>query len=110
VVLAWSTDARVDRVLKGPLVAPTAASITDPEAIRDRLSAIRRDGYSWVYGEFVEELNSVAAPVFGMSGLIGSIGIHGPSYRFPKPGRAEAVAAQVVDVASKLSEAHQRAR
>ncbi len=110
VILAFSPGAWVDRVLDGPLEAATPRTVTDPAAIRRRLAQIRADGYCWVYGEFLEELNSVAAPVFGVTGLIGAIGVHGPSYRFPKEGEEGRIAGRVVDVAAKLSEAHSRAR
>ena len=41
-------------------------------------------GSEWVYGEFAEDINSVAAPVFGGDGpAVAALHVHGPSYRFP---------------------------
>ncbi len=108
VILAWSADSVVERVLSEPMEVATEKSVTDPEAVRDRLLEIRSDGYAWVFGEFSDELNSIAAPVFGLSGVIGAIGVHGPAYRFPQEGGEDAVAARVVAAADQLSAAYRR--
>ncbi len=89
--------------------ATTVKSVTDPDAVRERLREIRHLGYAWVHGEFSDELNSIAAPVIGLSGVIGAIGVHGPAYRFPELGHEEAIAARVVDAADQLSAAYRRA-
>ncbi len=104
VILANWPAARVDQVLAGPLEAATAKSVTDPGKIRQRLEKIRRDGYCWVFGEFSEDLNSVAAPVFATEGVIAAVTVHGPAYRFPQRGTDDTVAQRVVEVAGLLSE------
>lgn len=106
VILAFASEATVSRVLNGALPAATSRSVTDPAQIRSRLDDIRRDGYFWVFGELTEELNSVAAPVFGRTGIIGAIGVHGPAYRFPGDADAAAIARRVAEVAASLSDAH----
>jgi len=69
-----------------PLEAATPQSEVDPVKIRQRLGQIRRVGYCWVYQEFAEGLNSVAAPVFNTDGeVIAALHVHGPAYRFPDP-------------------------
>ena len=61
----------------------------DPEALRERLREIRRDGYAWVLEEFDEGIASVAAPIADGSGeVIAAVHLHGPSYRFPADGQA----------------------
>lgn len=106
VILAWSPDPVVERVLSEPLEGLTKRSMTDPQLILERLDVVRRQGYCWVHGELTEELNSVAAPVFGRTGIIGAIGVHGPAYRFPGDRDGEAVAERVAEVAAALSDAH----
>ena len=38
-------------------------TLIDPDALRERLRAVRHDGYAWVLEEFDEGINSVAAPI-----------------------------------------------
>ena len=103
VILANWPAHRVDRALQGLLEATTSKSVTEPEQIRARLEKIREDGYSWVFGEFSEELNSVAAPVTGPAGVIGALGVHGPAFRFPTPGTERRIGERVRHVAGLLS-------
>ncbi len=88
------------------MVAETPNSVTDPGAIRERLERIKRDGYCWVWGELTVELNSVAAPVFGRSAVIGAISVHGPAFRFPGDRDPVEIGERVADVAASLSHAH----
>ena len=38
----------------------------------------------WVYGEYDDDINSVAAPVRDASGaVVAAVHVHGPAYRFP---------------------------
>jgi len=103
VILANWPPTKVDRALEGPLEPATRKSVADRAAIRERLVAIREDGYCWVFGEFSEELNSVAAPVFGPTGVIGAISVHGPAFRFPNPGSEERIGRRICEVADLLS-------
>jgi DNA-binding IclR family transcriptional regulator len=67
-----------------PLEAFTKHTMTDPAQIVERLRRFRADGYGWVYEEFAEGINSVAAPLLdGRNAPIGAIHIHGPAFRFP---------------------------
>ena len=80
-------------------------SVTDADAIRNRLDSIRNLGYGWVYEEFRLGINSIAAPVFWRPGLLaGAIHVHGPSYRFPRDGADGEVAETVRSVAEAASD------
>ena len=97
-----------DEILGQPLEVCTQWTVVDPSAIRDRLTQIRSLGYAWVYEEFVEDLNSVAAPVLDMDGQpLAALHVHGPAYRFPDPDLAHdhglAVAAAANRLAAQLS-------
>jgi DNA-binding IclR family transcriptional regulator len=82
----------------------TPATVTEPAAIRARLSDVRRDGYAWVHEEFAEGLNSVAAPIEDRSGVVvAAVHVHGPSYRFPGSSDEAGIAAQVVNAARRIS-------
>ncbi len=105
VLMAFAPPEQQSAFLAGPLAALTAHSVTDPVLLAHRLDEVRRVGFAWVYEEMSEGLNSVAAPVVNPAGtVIAAVHAHGPSYRFPEPGAAAAIAAQVVETAQRVSE------
>jgi len=107
VMLAHFSQRRLDKYLSGELAAITPWTIVDPDAIRERLVAIRSLGYAWVHEEFAEGINSVAAPVFDANGKVDTaIHVHGPAYRFPNPDRAHDVGTQVAQAAANIPLPH----
>ncbi len=87
----WDAE-RVDAYLAGPLDRHTATTVVDPDTIRRRLVAIRRDGYAVAVDEFADGISSIAACLVGDDGrLLGTIHAHGPTYRFPPPDMADEV-------------------
>jgi IclR family pca regulon transcriptional regulator len=103
VFLAWAEPAFVDAYLKGPLQAFTSRTITDPATLRRRLAEIREAGYAWVFEEFSDGANSVAAPIRNQRGdVIAAIHSHGPAHRFPGTRSADEVGALVVASANRL--------
>ncbi|MFP5332092.1 MAG: IclR family transcriptional regulator [Acidimicrobiia bacterium] len=99
----WPADL-LARYLSRPLQAYTRFTVTDPELILKRLTAIRDDGHCWIHEEFAEGINSVAAPVRDREGrIIGAISAHGPSYRFPEVGEADRIADRVKAAARRFS-------
>lgn len=104
-ILAGQGASNIDRYLSHPLSTATSKSITDPEAIRRRLAEIRHNGFLWMYAEFDDELNSVAAPVIDQSGdTLAALHVHGPAYRFPGDSQPTEIAQQVVEAAKRLAE------
>jgi DNA-binding IclR family transcriptional regulator len=104
VLLAGASTAVLDAFLAGPLPRSTTRTMTDPELLRKRVDDVRRRGSEWVYEEYVEGINSVAAPVRDVGDrVVAAIHAHGPSYRFPGPGRAETITEQVVATADRIS-------
>jgi IclR family transcriptional regulator, acetate operon repressor len=104
VFLAHRPAAAVDRYLAGPLPALTDRTVTDPAAIRERLRAIALAGYAWVHDEFAMGISSVAAAVPDASGeVVAAIHVHGPSYRFPPPGRDAAIGIVVATTAARIA-------
>ena len=109
VYLAHMDETELSPLLDGGLQPSTMHSTVDPIALRERLQQIRRAGYAWVYEEFVDGINSVAAPLFdGAGNVVAAIHVHGPAYRFPHPERTHDVGLQLVeaarDVAARLAE------
>jgi DNA-binding IclR family transcriptional regulator len=109
VIMAFWPDEHTDKYLRRDLERLTPNTVTDPATIRERLAAIREIGYAWVYEEFVEGINSVAAPVLERNGLItAALHMHGPAYRFPGEGNEVKIGEAVVESAYKLSAALSR--
>lgn len=105
VLMAFAPRDAQAAFLIGPLESWTPNSITDTALLAHRLDDVRRAGFAWVYEEMSEGLNSVAAPVVNPAGtVIAAVHAHGPSYRFPAPGAAAAVAARVVETAQRVSD------
>ena len=66
-----------------PMTPYTSRTLTDPKALLAQIDQIRRRGWAQAVGEREEDLNAVAAPVFGAADvLVGVMGLQGPAGRF----------------------------
>ncbi len=71
VLLAWLPEARVRELLAAqPLTRFTDATLVDPDAIVERLAAIRSDGFAVTRGEVDPEAMGIAAPIFSSGGTV----------------------------------------
>lgn len=103
VMLAFWPEDRLEHYYEKPLSAFSEHTITEPEDLKKRLVQIRRDGYAVGYEEFMEGLNSIAAPVFdAKQRLVGAIHVHGPAYRFPATGAVDDLGRLLIDTADRL--------
>jgi IclR family acetate operon transcriptional repressor len=110
VVLAFLPAPAVARFLAMPLDRFTARTLDDAEALLARLREIRQLGYAWAREEYAEGITSVAAPIAGSGGeVVAALHVHGPSYRFPRPGLDAQVSALVVEQAARISRRLRRA-
>ncbi len=83
-ILAHSSRAVVSNYLAAELERFTSNTMTDPDELLERLETIRAEGYVWVFQEFRDDINSVAAPIVDPTGRTSlALHIHGPAYRFP---------------------------
>ena len=102
VILAFSTDAERDRLLRSPLTKLTPRTITDVRTLRAQLEEIRVRGYAQTMEELEEGLNAVSAPVRGMNGeLVAALSVSGPAFRMrpvdlPRVGKLTAEAARAI--------------
>jgi IclR family transcriptional regulator, acetate operon repressor len=79
-ILAFSSAAIQDAVLKTPLERITANTISDPRRLAKSLAEVRRLGYATSFGERVSNTHSIAAPVLDANGFArGAISILWPS-------------------------------
>lgn len=104
VLLAHAPPGDRARILDGPLPRLTPNTMVSPSKLRRRLAAITRRDSEWVYGEFSEDINSVASPVFNGDGnAVAALHVHGPSYRFPGARDPATIAAAVAAAAKQMS-------
>lgn len=106
----WPED-RLATFLDQPLERSTPKTLVDADQIRSRLASIREQGYAWGKEEFHEGINSVAAPVRdGSGGIVATLHVHGPAFRFPRPGSEDTIGRNVVEAADGLSRSYASAR
>ncbi len=104
VLLAFRTPGAVDRYLAGELEGFTPRTLVEPDAVRERLRAVRRQGFAWALEEFDPGISSVAAPIADATGeVIAAVHVHGPSYRFPVDARMPELADLVVGGAARIA-------
>jgi len=84
------------------LEAFTPHTITTPEALEKELAQVRVTGYAVDDREYHPGVRCVAAPVFGISGVMASLGISAPADRLDAE-RLKIVAPIVNDTAARIS-------
>ena len=103
-LLANLHEAELDDYLSTPPEQVTPHTLVDPEAIRERIDAIRQLGYAWGYEEGVDGINSLAAPIIDPDGLVvAAIHIHGPAYRFPNPDRTHDLGSRLIEATAAIA-------
>lgn len=104
VLLAFRTPAAIERYLERPMEGFTDRTLTDPDAVRERLREVRRQGCIWAMDEFEDGISSIAAPIADASGeVIAAVHVHGPSYRFPAAGSEASLAQLVLAGAARIA-------
>jgi len=103
VVLAWSTEKELARLMPRRLTRYTAATITDRAALLADLDLTRERGYATCRGEFDASAWGVSAPVLlGMGALQAVLSIWGPPPRVV-PERFPALGAIAVKAAQRMA-------
>lgn len=86
IVLAFCDEVVRERFLSRKLAAPTPESLTDPEAVRRRLTRIRERLYEDAPNEALVGINALSAPVLRDGNeLVGMIGVVGSIQDIPSP-------------------------
>ncbi len=86
VCVAWLETARLDALLREhTLTAISASTITDEDAFRARLAAVREDGYVVTRGEVDAEGMGIAVPIFDPAGsVLAGLSVVGLQARIPE--------------------------
>lgn len=105
ILLAWLEPAELDRILaETALDRFTEATITDPNALRARLSEIRKLGYAVSYGERDAGVVGIAAPIWNEKGrMAAGLSVVIPSHRVSEQKLQDTITA-VCSHADELSQ------
>lgn len=102
IILAFLPPARREAILSRPLETMTPHTVTDRAQLREQLTEIARAGVAVSGGERQAGAGSVAAPVFGVDGVVGAISVCGPVHRFDE-GTCRSYTPLVRDAAREIS-------
>ena len=81
VLLAFSSEKTLMKLLETPLETITDKTITDPKKLKQELVLIQKQGYAFDNEEITRGIMCLAAPIFGFDkGLVGAISIAFPAY------------------------------
>jgi IclR family KDG regulon transcriptional repressor len=106
VLLAYSADGLLDRVLSRPLSVQTPDTIVDPAQVREQVALTRTRGWSTIQSENEEGMSSIAAPIVtaldppGVATM--TISAAGPTERFSRQRLLEMVPI-LCDAAARIS-------
>jgi DNA-binding IclR family transcriptional regulator len=104
VFVAFGPEDAWDALLAKPIEPRTPKTVTDPELLRERWRAVRRDGVAFDRGGWKLEAPAVAAPVFNRVGeLRGAIHVVPPVERASEE-ELQRYAAMVKATAAQISE------
>lgn len=104
VLLAFRTPAAIERYLERPMERFTDRTLIQPDAVRERLREVRRQGFAWAMDEFETGISSIAAPIADASGeVIAALHVHGPSYRFPPEEAKTDLAQRLLGGAARIA-------
>lgn len=104
VLMAYSTDADVERNLSAPLERATPHTICDPDELRGQLEGVRSRGWAQTLEELEEGLNAVAAPVRDADGsVVAALSVSGPAFRMRSVDLPR-IARLAVDAANAVSQ------
>ncbi|TKC18407.1 IclR family transcriptional regulator [Robertmurraya kyonggiensis] len=104
VLLAFSNDKIVESVISKGLKKFNKNTITEPENLLLHLKKIRHDGYAHSIEEFLEGVNSIAAPIYDYKGkVIAALSVVGPKQRI-QANKIPSLSKRVIQAAMDVSE------
>lgn len=103
-LIAYATEDLIPRLIEqDAIMAATEYSITDPDALRQRIAAILQNGYASDSREYLISSSALAAPLLDAEGHASTaIAICGPAERFED--RFDQLRHALLDVAGELNQ------
>ncbi len=104
VLMAFLPEIEINRILlRKPLTAATRKSITDEERFKERLRAIRKNGFLMEEGEAIDGISGISAPIRRVGGkVVAAIGVSLISSSEDENGKY-AIVKEVVNTAHEIS-------
>lgn len=103
VLLSYGDESLLKRVIENGLHPSTRNTITDPEDLYSHLKMVRDDGFAYSIEEFLDGVNSIAAPVYDYTGkVIAALNIVGPKQRIQQH-KIRPYAKKVIEAAKEIS-------
>jgi DNA-binding IclR family transcriptional regulator len=106
VLIAFGPEENQRRILAKPILPRTSNTVTDPRALREKWSAIRREGVAFDWLEWNADAPAVAVPLFDRGGhLMGALTIVVPVERASEEAmqnHARLLKAAAADISPKL--------
>jgi DNA-binding IclR family transcriptional regulator len=84
VLLSFSDQDFIQRVMDKPLKAYTANTITDPSSLKQELQKIKDEQFAEENEELSEGLACIAVPVFLKGKQVAALSVSGPKHRMEK--------------------------
>lgn len=102
-IIAFQSKRIIDRFIHSPHYAYTPKTLTEPDALRNCLKQIRKDGYFVAEDMYYENYTSIAAPIRDYTGLVvSSLSIIGHSSRIKEKG-VELIIEKLTNSAKNIS-------
>ena len=106
VLIAFGPEENWGRILAKPLAPRTPATVVDPQALREKWKAIRRDGAAFDWSEWNADAPAVGVPLFARRGrLVGALTIVVPIERATQEAmrkHADVLKSSAAEISGKL--------
>lgn len=106
-IMAFSSEAVIEKMLAGSLNKFTTKTVTNPEKIRREYEEIRTIGFAYDKEEYDEDVYAVAAPVFNHEDqVVAAVVIIAPSFRMDssiETGSLELLKDTATSISDRLS-------
>jgi IclR family transcriptional regulator, KDG regulon repressor len=103
VLMAYSSEETIERIISNGLIPFTKNTITDPEKLHTHLKEIREKGYGYCMEEYTEGVNTIAAPIFDYTGkVIAALSVVGPKQRIQQH-KIPSIAKKVISSSKEIS-------
>ncbi|MEW9050106.1 MAG: IclR family transcriptional regulator [Neobacillus sp.] len=103
VLLAYSNDDVLDRVIEKGLNKYCKNTITNPKLLRAHLLEVKKNGYASSVEEILDGVTSIAAPIFDFRGnVIAALSVVGPKQRL-QSHKIQSIAKKVISAALEVS-------
>jgi IclR family transcriptional regulator, KDG regulon repressor len=104
VYLAFEADEELKSTIPEQPRAYTSQTIAERSRLIEQLATVTSAGYAVDYGEYMEDVCSVAVPIRDYTrSVVGSLAVAGPAYRIPTERVANEIAPVILEAGQDLS-------